>query len=168
MTQTSNRLEPVSPSIRDHTNYVVCHVGNCDLPVETEDELDTLITQFELELNYIFTLCPKAEVMISSIPPRFGENREGINEQISKLNEKLKEVASEVDKAWFVNNHSVFHNDAGEVEIGLYKTFDEYGIHLNEDGLEALATKIMKEISFVYFTGKQSKWKGFVGTGKTD
>ena len=157
MIEASSKLEDVPPAIRDHTDFVVCHVGNCDLPVNTERDLDTLITRFELELQSMFNLCHNTQVIISGLPPRFGEERKESNKQACKMNDKLKQVVGDVDKAWYVDNYTSFTKKSGEVNESLYDEEDKLGIHLNEEGVRMLADNIASEISFVYFLDKQSK-----------
>ena len=73
------------------------------------------------------------------------------------MNDKLKQVGSDVDKAWYVDNYTRFTKENGEVNESLYDEEDKHGIHLNEEGVRMLADNIASEISFVYSVDKQGK-----------
>ena len=156
---TKSKLLPIC---RDTTDFVVVHGGNCDLPVEGgESELDNLAHRIELELHSILTLFPKSEIIISGIPPRYGEGMESINEQIKYINEKLEKFAGEEDKAYFADNYSHLIDD-GAVQAGFYRLEDPTGVHLNIGGKEEIARVIMSQIKLAVMVTRQAKGWGDV------
>lgn len=164
MRQSTNgfaeRLSTLNPLCREDTDFVVSHGGNCDLPVEGgTEELDNLANRMELELHSIMSLFPKSELIISGIPPRYGDGMESINEQIKYINERLEKFATDEDKAYFANNYSQLTKD-GVVQAGFYKLDDPTGVHLNIGGKEEIARVIMNQINLAVMVTRQKKGWG--------
>ena len=127
----SDRLDTLDPLVREGTHFIVCHGGNCDLPVQGGiKELDDLANRIDLELHSLLTKCPNAELIISGIPPRYGEGRESINDQIEHINKKLEKFAEDEDRAYYANNYAHLTRD-GIAQAGFYRLSDPTGILLH-------------------------------------
>ena len=146
-----------NPLVREQTHFVVSHGGNCDLPVEGGiEELNVLADRIDLELYNMLTLCPNAELIISGIPPRYGEGREAINDQIMHINERLENFAENEDRAYYANNYAKLTED-GKAQPGFYKLSDPTGIHLNDGGKEEIAKSIMSQINLAFMCLRQKR-----------
>ena len=150
----AHRLENVDDVVKEHTQFVVMHGGNLDLPIDNEEQMETLVNCYALEVHTVLDKCPNAEVIISSVPPRSGPEREGINDMIQSLNKKLEKFCEDEDKAYYANNYPYLTND-GVVMTGFYDPHDESGVHLNDEGQNEMAKAIMKEINIAYHPDKR-------------
>ena len=120
---------------------------------DTEDDIQTLYEKYEQEIKALLTAFPKSDLIICTIPPRSGEDRERINEQIACMNEKLLKLAEGNGKIFPCNSYPVLLENE-TVKKELYRETDLTGIHLNDQGKKMLAGAIEKEIHFVYFLDK--------------
>ena len=156
----AHRLENVDRATKEAAHYVVMHGGNLDLPIKNEDEMNTLIDRYELEIHTVKEECFNSTIIISSAPPRCGPGREGINDMLAGMNRRLEGISEFDDKVLYANNYRhLTHNgaDDGNVLAGFYVPHDKSGIHLNDEGQHEMAKAIMKEIHLDYFATNPRK-----------
>ena len=136
---------------RKKVPYVVCNVGATDFPLEEGEDEDMKIKRYMDEMVTIDTLCPKADIFISSVLPRKGDTsvRKLINEQIRSFNTRMMKMLHGYKRIHFVNNYCLI-TDKDKVREDLYRESDPSGIHLNEDGKKVLAESILREVSSVH------------------
>ena len=154
LTQISKKLEDMSPEVRQEIKLIILHVGSVDFPKNSQDEIDILYEQYKEEIATILTACPNAELIICTIPPRAGEEREQCNDQIAYMNEKLLTLAEDEGKIFPCNSYQVLLLEDEKVNPDLYREGDLTGVHFNDEGKKMLAKAIEREVKFVYFLDK--------------
>lgn len=149
--EMTEKLEEISEEKKKSVEVVVVNVGACNFPAEEDENVNRDFTQYEEGIHTILHDCPKAHVIMSSILPRAGAMKERTNSQIGAFNKMLEKLAEEELDLHFCNNSVYFEQENGVIE-SLYRDADTFGMHVNTDGRERLATSITavtKELFFI-------------------
>ena len=151
MTRISSELNQVSPTDREAADIVVTHVGSCDIPKNTEEDLKNIYEQYLTEIQKIKKECTNASILISSVPYRKGctEERFHTNDQIEYMNSKIRDYCYTEDRLSFCDNNKALTGSTGQVNEDLYEEKDLSGIHLNSKGKNEVTESIKNKIKDV-------------------
>ena len=156
--EAHEKLEEVSTEKLKKCDTVIIHVGSCDFPVQSERKMNENYANYVELLDHVSTKCPQAHVLISSILPRGGDNRESVNGQIHKFNSQLSQLSCREDMIEFVDNDVHFFNDS-EVIKELFKGRDATGIHINDVGRARLEASFLQSVKEICFKRKlENEW----------
>ena len=143
--------------IRDYVSkydVVVLHVGANDLSRGVS--VEKVLAEYQLLVESIWRVKPKAHVFISEVLPR-GDNRfpgaretrdfiSGINSQAAELNSILRYAAEQYTRLHFVS-HPSFYVDSQVRRSQLSRD----GLHLSFNGTKDLVEEIRRDVSiFIY------------------
>ena len=160
VSNASDKLDDLSPEELHDKQAVVLHVGACDFPKHgfpeetANQEVDSIYMQIADEIEEITDKCPNARLYISSIPPRKGELNRAINQQINRLNIKLKQYALNDEEICTYVNNDAYLTDGERTITNLYEDNDD--IHLSDEGRGKLATFIFEAIKNDHFRDKEN------------
>ena len=148
--EASTKLGDIEPGELLEMNAVISHVGSCDFPVESDNDIDNLFMKYTECISEISEKCPNARVFISSIPPRKGMISDKINNDIRKMNHMLYNMTKQEEKITYIN-HDVYLLDTTSTRLNLYNRDARDDIHLSVEGKRQMADYIVDHIKNDYF-----------------
>ncbi len=90
---------------------------------------------------------PAATVTVAmcSIPPRKGKSPSvaKYNDNVTSVNKYVEKLSERADNVEYMDNNSVFLNNANKVKKAMYSDSDSSGIHLSIGGQKALREVLM-------------------------
>ena len=126
------------------------HVGADDFPAN-EDKIEELCNDYEELLDEFASAIPQAKIVMSSVLPRAGNDKEGINTQIDFFNLKMNELAQRGGNKLYICDNTVhFNSEQGVVSL-LYSDAETSGINITRDGKNRLASAMTDTIKMIYF-----------------
>jgi hypothetical protein len=135
---------------------VLIHLGSYNWCLNTADiENHSSVYRDYIEaLNEICTQFPRANIHVSSVPPRnpVGANSaviKRINGEITLLNEQLRQLASDEDNITFINHGEILTIEQRPIP-DLYKDSDKTGIQLTNVGMTAVANNISRHLNDLF------------------
>ena len=138
---------------KNEDDYIVCHVGSSDFPLNTPEELDLKHGQYREQLSKIDTEWHGKHIIMCSVPLRIGSTpvHQVINSQVTGFNKKTQSDGDRYPRLHYCNTVP-YLVDKEEVCPDLYKKpdIDPYGVHFNEAGKKEVAkaiTDCIKEIA---------------------
>ena len=151
--QAAEKLEEINDEKKKDSGAVVVHVGPCDFTAKYEGGVVEHYTHYVELLNDVASAIPHANIVVFSVLPRAGSEKEKINDQIHLFNLKIKELAEQEINIQFCDNTVHFNIEQGVVST-LYRDAETVGLHINVDGKKRLASAITKAIKEMYFAKK--------------
>ena len=149
ISEAVEKIEELNEETKHKFEEVIINVGARDFPLKEDTDVEGCYITYVETVNTIIQACPNANVVMSSIFPRAGDNRTRTNSQIASFNKKIEQLAEEdVPLLYFCNNSVHFEVEEGVIN-SLYKDAETFGIHVNAEGKQRLSsssTAIMKEI----------------------
>ena len=155
----SEKLEEINEQKKGEVQVVVVNVGTCEFPVQSDNDVDILYTEYVELLHGITNACPHANIIMSSLLPRSGERKEKVNSQIQHFNEKIADLSImtglslQKTSLHFCDNDIHFRNEAGVIN-SLYRDTENLGLHINQEGKKRLESSITDCIKEMYFSQK--------------
>ena len=149
----NSKLCTVEPEKLKSLHAVVLHVGSTDFQVNSQEEFDGKYMEYVEEVVAISGKCPKATILMSSIPPRKGDLNSRINRQIRLFNAKLLALAQNEPNLVHIDNDAHL-TESGQTVNYMYKVHDENNIHLNKRGKQSLANQFQKAIKDAHYRNK--------------
>ncbi|KAI8513640.1 hypothetical protein Bbelb_079640 [Branchiostoma belcheri] len=136
---TPTVLEDISKdSTPPHT--VILHQGTNDIMSKTKE---TVISELEITVSASQSLFPKAEVVISAIPPRRDSKcRPGVNEDISSVNLHIQNMCEANEQLTFVSHPQLWTDNNYNAQV-----YESNGYHLSGDGVRMIAFNLKKQAS---------------------
>ena len=130
--------------------YIAMHVGSANFPYNENEDQELMVGQYLAQLYELDTRCPKAEIVVCSIPLRMEHYpstvQKQINSQINGFNIKLREMADKIGRVHYCNTVPYLTDKEGPCpELYRKPEFDPNGIHLNDIGKMQLAKAITEE-----------------------
>ena len=149
---------------KDEVTQVVVHLGTTAWSYKAEvSAADEVYDEYEKMLNEVSSIYPHAKLVLSGVLPRdttgkFAEKARLINEEIGKLNTKLKELEEKHDNVTFIPNDDIKTKEQGG------NHFVEDTVHLSPEGAEILLKNVRNGIREVLLSSGSttSEWS----TGK--
>ena len=151
--QAAEKLEELTDDQKKDIGTVVVHVGSCDFPAKDDGEVDNHYTQYVELMNDVASAIPHANIVVSSVLPRAGSEKEEMNKQIELFNSKIRELAEQEINFHFCDNTVHFNTEQGVVST-LYRDVETFGLHINGDGKKRLASAITEALKEIYFAEK--------------
>ena len=144
-----SKLNNMHEEERQNIPLLVTNVGSVDFLEEGGNDTKRIYNEYADTVIKLKTLCPKAEIIVSSIIPRRGEDRfSKVNADIAKVNAMLKTTCDEsTDRVHFCDNTEVVIDESHQVKNHLYEDY----IHLNPAGRRDLCKSIFKKTKEIYF-----------------
>ena len=68
--EAAEKLEECDLAMKEKVDAVIVHVGSCNFPVNDYQDMHRLYTHYVELLTAFSSSCPKANIVISSVPPR--------------------------------------------------------------------------------------------------
>ena len=146
MVQAYEKLDEVHKEDRMKIKIVILNYGSVDFLIGKND-LTALQNKFERSLNRVRKAVPNAELILSSILPRNGEEFVQTNEDISEFNTFQRELCQPGKGMYYCNNYNFVLDAFFQLRSGLYKD----DIHLNREGQSFLSESLFRTAKFVYF-----------------
>ena len=151
--EMAEKIEELNAETKLNIAAIVVNVGACDFPVKEDRDVKRHYMNYVEGINTIRNDCPKAHIIMSSILPRAGKNKERANSEINLFNKMVQDLAEEEGNLHFCSNSMYFEQEEGVIG-SLYKDADTFGIHVNTEGKERLIASITAVIKEVYFKEK--------------
>lgn len=129
---------------------VILHIGTNNV-YNKELELildDNFYSVYRSCIKEILNFKPQIKLFISSVIPRKGPDSESV---LIVLNKKLRKLASEHTQTEFIPSYMPFLKGGGRIK----KFYTHDGLHLNDEGVNALINTFNKSLQFV--SKKQKK-----------
>lgn len=132
-------LESISWSPEMKQTVVISLIGTNDIAyfkgsILSTDTLNEIVSSYKQAILKSFA----TNFIVISILPRNGTNAAIMNQQIMKLNEKLKNMTKEIPNVVFLDIFNYFIGTDGQLDVN----FTVDGIHLNIYGYELLSAKL--------------------------
>ena len=144
-------LDNIPPDERENIKLLVMNVGSVNFVEKGKNDIEQIYEEYTDMLEKVTHRCPNADVIVSSIIPRRGdEGHDGVNKDIKEVNDRLFETCKDVANLHFCNNAEVVLDEFNQIKNDLYKDV----IHLNPSGRKDLARSIFKKVKEVYFERK--------------
>ena len=133
---------------------IVTNVGSVDFQEDGGNDVENLYERYAQMVIQLKKLCPKANIIVSSIIPRKGEERfRQVNEEIAAVNAMLQDTCEQSNDVHFCDNTNVVFDDSNQVRNQLYEDY----IHLNSVGRKELCKSIFKKVKEIYFENEMCK-----------
>ena len=132
----------------DLVKKVVVHLGTNDV-TNNKNDVAQVIINYTLGLNTIREKFTKAEVFLTSIPPRYGRSEAVINhnEVSTGVNRYLDRLASTDPMLHYLNTLPLLtYEKTGSPIKKLYDKRDNAGVHLNGDGKQVLKNAFLQAL----------------------
>ena len=155
-----NVLGKLPQERKQDLDVAVLHVGAKNFPTKTEHEFADMYRTYQKFVKKVITECPKASIVVSSVPPRSGDNayKDAINSCIAEFNKKLYDfsILDEVNKSrlHYLDNDIHFKDSNMKVIQGLHIDPDGEGDELNDEGLNRLKSGMIDAIKSVFYQDK--------------
>ena len=153
ITEAVEKLEELNEEKKQSVEAVVIHVGACDFPVMEDRDVDRNYMYYVEAVTTIVKACPKANIIMSSVLPRAGENKATMNSHIRSFNRKIEKHAEEETHLHFCDNTVHFEAEEGVIN-SLYTDAETFGIHVTPDGKKRLSSSITTVVKEIFFRGK--------------
>ena len=153
ISEAVEKLEELNEEKKQSFEAIIINVGACDFPVEEETDVEVCYMTYVETINTIVHACPNANIFMSSVLPRAGDNRTRVNSQIASFNKKIEHLAEEDAPIHFCNNSVHFEVDEGVIS-SLYKDAETFGNYVSTKGKQRLSSSITAVIKEVYFSEK--------------
>ena len=162
----SDLMDECSKSPED-VNAVLIQLGTCNWSADATDHVDSndsLYRDFVEALNSASSKYPRAELLVSSVPPRVIKTPNemhisAINAEVTALNRSLRDLADKEENVVFVDNDNYLMKN-GAPDDSLYVDSDRTGVHLNKQGLALVSSNITKGLSDMFFNSSdEAQWQ---------
>ena len=141
------KLEDIHDGVKQNLPIIVSNVGACDLSEFGDNNLDEIEERYMSYLDKIREECPKAQIVISGLLPRNGDQYVKVNNDTQLLNGRLRERCIPTDGFIFCDNYQFVLDEFLKVKSDLYTD----GIHLKSFGQELLSASIFRVVKYLYF-----------------
>ena len=150
-------INDVKKYISEHKNKpknIITQIGGNDLDNDGTT-VESVTTQYELLLTETKNKFPESNVIISGLPPRFGN--ELIRTKVKDFNRNMK-AWSEQNEITYIDNEPIFEFRNGDVDVDSYVMHGEMpALHLNRKGTIKLLENIKKSIPDLILSDKMSQ-----------
>lgn len=153
-------LENMSHERKNDLNVAVLHVGAKNFPTKTEQDFEDMCQVYQTFVEEVIKECPKASIVISSVPPRAGDDpyKEAINSCIGKFNQKICSFNELNDiyksRLHYLDNDVHLKDSDMKVITGLYIDPDGEGDELNDEGHNRVKSGMIDAIKSVFYQDK--------------
>lgn len=127
---------------------LVTNVGSVDFKETGDNDTERIYDEYIDMVEKLKILCPAADIVVSSIIPRRGEDRFcKVNQDIADVNTRLHDRCKNSVEFHFCDNSDVVLDESHNVRKDCYQD----NIHLTPTGRKDLCRSIFKKVKEVYF-----------------